>query len=78
VNFAQVTALVAPRPLWVNQAAGEWRPNEEENAAAVMGLYRTRGEPERVRYMWCSGDHDFPPEVRNAAVEWFRKWLSAP
>jgi Abhydrolase family/Concanavalin A-like lectin/glucanases superfamily len=78
VSFAQVTALIAPRPLWVNQAAGEWRPNEEENAAVVMGLYQSLGEPERVRYMWCAGDHDFPPAVRTAAVEWFRKWLSAP
>ncbi|HZJ13595.1 MAG TPA: LamG-like jellyroll fold domain-containing protein [Chthoniobacteraceae bacterium] len=77
VSFAEVTALMAPRSLWVNQAAGEWRPNEEENAAAVMGLYRTLGAPDRVRYMWCAGDHDFPPAVRAAAVEWFRKWLNS-
>jgi dienelactone hydrolase len=77
VSFAEVTALIAPRPLWVNQAAGEWRPNEEENAAAVMGLYRKLGTPDRARYTWCAGDHDFPPAVRAAAVEWFRKWLNS-
>jgi hypothetical protein len=75
VSFAEVTALVAPRPLWVNQAVGEWRPREEENAAEVSGLYRVLGAEDRVRYMWCAGDHDFPPAVRAAAVEWFRKWL---
>jgi hypothetical protein len=77
VSFAEVTALIAPRPLWVNQASGEWRPNEEENAATVMGLYRTIGAPDRARYMWCAGDHDFPPAARAAAVEWFRKWLNS-
>lgn len=75
VSFAEVTALIAPRPLWVNQAVGEWRPNEEENAAAVGGLYHALGAGERVRYMWCAGDHDFPPVARQAAVAWFRKWL---
>jgi dienelactone hydrolase len=75
VSFAEVMALVAPRPRWVNQAVGEWRPREEENAAEVSGLYRVLGAGDRVRYMWCAGDHDFPPAVRAAAVEWFRKWL---
>jgi len=78
VSFAEVTALIAPRPLWVNQAVGEHRPNEEENAAAVSGLYRTLGAAERARYMWCAGDHDFPPPARGAAVEWFRQWLAKP
>jgi dienelactone hydrolase len=76
VSFAEVTALIAPRPLWVNQAVGEHRPNEEENAATVNGLYRALGAADRSRYMWCAGDHDFPPPARAAAVEWFRKWLS--
>jgi hypothetical protein len=78
VSFAEVTALIAPRPLWVNQAVGEHRPNEEENAATVCGLYRTLGVADHARYMWCAGDHDFPPPVRAAAVEWFRRWLVKP
>lgn len=78
VSFAEVTALIAPRPLWVNQAAGEHRPNEEENAAAVCGLYRSLGAAGRARYVWCAGDHDFPPPARAAAVEWFRRWLAGP
>lgn len=77
-SFAEVTALIAPRPLWINQAVGEWRPNEEENAAAVSGLYRALGHAGRIRYIWCAGDHDFPPAVRTAAVEWFRRWLGGP
>jgi hypothetical protein len=78
VSFAEVTALVAPRPLWVNQAVGEHRPNEEGNAALVQGLYRALGTQEKVRYTWCAGDHDSPPAVRAAAVEWFRQWLANP
>jgi hypothetical protein len=60
----------------VNQAVGEYRPNEEENAAAVSGLYRRIGAGEKIRYTWCAGDHDFPPPVRAAAIDWFRRWLA--
>ena len=78
VSFAEITALIAPRPLWVNQAVGEWRPNEEENAAAVSAVYRVLGAADRVAYIWCAGDHDFPPAARGAAVDWFRRWLEKP
>ncbi|MBW3623587.1 MAG: acetylxylan esterase [Armatimonadetes bacterium] len=73
VTFYEWTALIAPRPLWVGQAVGERRPNEEENHAAVRRVYGALGHPDRVRYVWYAGDHDFPPEARKAAVEWFRR-----
>jgi hypothetical protein len=75
ITFYEFTSLIAPRPLLVGQAAGEARPMEEENAAAVSEVYRALGSVEKVRYVWYAGDHDFPPEMRRAAVEWFQKWL---
>lgn len=78
VTFAEWTSLIAPRPLAVGQAAGERRPEEEENCATVGQVYETLGVPDRVKYVWYAGDHDFPPEARAAAVEWFRKWLGTP
>lgn len=75
LTFYEFTALIAPRPLLVGQAAGERRPVEEENYAAVSQVYRALGASERVRYHWYAGDHDYPPEARQAAVEWFRRWL---
>jgi predicted esterase len=48
---------------------------EEENCRAVKQVYQALGHPERVRYHWYAGDHDFPPEAQQAAIEWFRKWL---
>lgn len=77
VTFYEWTALIAPRPLLVGQAVGERRPMEEENYAAVSQVYRALGIADRVRYHWYAGDHDFPPEARQAAVEWFRRWFSA-
>ena len=71
LTFAEFTSLIAPRPLLVGQAAGERRPMEEENYALVQRVYNSS----RVRYHWYAGDHDFPPEARAAAVEWFKKWL---
>ncbi len=75
VTFYEFTALIAPRPLAVCQAVGERRPMEEENHAAVSEVYRALGAGDRVKYWWVAGDHDFPPVARQAAVEWFRKWL---
>lgn len=75
ITFYQFTSLIAPRPLLVGQAAGEHRPMEEENAAAVTAAYGALNAADRVRYHWYAGDHDFPPEARAAAVDWLRKWL---
>jgi hypothetical protein len=74
-TFAECTALVAPRPLTVSQAVGERRPLEEENHAAVAEVFRIQGATDRLRYLWFSGDHDFPPVARAAAVEWLQKWF---
>jgi hypothetical protein len=76
ITFYEFTALIAPRPLLVGQAAGEHRPMEEENAAAVGAVYRILRAAEKVRYHWYAGDHDFPPEARAAAVEWMQKNLN--
>jgi pimeloyl-ACP methyl ester carboxylesterase len=75
VTFYEFTALIAPRPLTVVQAVGERRPMEEENHAAVAEVYRALGVGENVSYQWVPGDHDFPPQARKAAVEWFHRWL---
>jgi hypothetical protein len=77
ITFYEFTSLIAPRPLWVGQAAGERRPMEEENCAAVNEVYRTLGVSERVKYVWYAGDHDFPPEARADAVAWFQRWFAA-
>jgi predicted acyl esterase len=76
VTFYEFTSLIAPRPLWVGEAVGERRPMEEENHAAVREVYEAIGHPERVRYVWYGGDHDFPPDARKAAMDWFRRWFS--
>jgi len=76
ITFYEFTALIAPRPLLVGQAVGERRPMEEENSAAVSQVYGALGAGDHVRYHWYAGDHDFPPEAREAAVEWFRRWFS--
>lgn len=75
LTFYEFTSLIAPRPLWIGQAAGERRPMEEENCAAVSEVYQMLGAADRVKYVWYAGDHDFPPEARAAAVAWFKRWF---
>jgi predicted acyl esterase len=74
-TFAEWTALIAPRPLWVGQAVGERRPIEEENCGYVTRVYQSLGGADRVQYVWYAGDHDFPPAARQAAVAWLQRWL---
>jgi dienelactone hydrolase len=76
VTFYEFTALIAPRPFLCGQAVGERRPREEENYAAVKQVYDALGCPERVRYHWYAGDHDYPPVAQQAAVEWFQRWFA--
>jgi dienelactone hydrolase len=76
LEFFEITALIAPRPLVVGQAVGEHRPREEENYAAVKSVYEVLEAPNRVKYWWYAGDHDFPPEARAEAVRFFQKWFS--
>jgi len=76
VTFYEFSALIAPRPLLVGEAVGERRPMEEENYAAVGLVYKALGYADRVRYHWYAGDHDTPPEARDAAMDWFRRWFA--
>lgn len=75
IHFYEWTALIAPRPLLVGHAIGERRPRVEENHAAVAEVYEGLGHGEKVKYLWYPGDHDFPPAMRQAAVQWFKRWL---
>jgi hypothetical protein len=54
---------------------GERRSMEEENYAAVSQVYEALGCADRARNHGYAGDDDYPPEVRKAAVEWFRRWF---
>ncbi len=74
-TYHELTAMIAPLPLLVGQAVGEHRPEEEEIYAAVSRVYRALGRRDSVLYHWYPGDHDYPPQMRKAAVEWFRRWL---
>lgn len=76
VTFYEFSALIAPRPFLCGQAVGERRPMEEENYAAVKEVYDALDCPDRVRYLWYAGDHDYPPAAQQAAVAWFQRWFA--
>ena len=75
LTFYEFAALIAPRPLLVFQAVGERRPNEEENASAVTQVYDALSASDKVHYLWHPGNHDYPPQARRAALEWFKRHL---
>ena len=75
LEFYQIEALIAPRPLVVSQAAGERRPMDEESYAAVAQVYHALAARDRLSFLWYAGDHDFPPAARKAATEWFKRVL---
>lgn len=78
-DFHEIAALTAPRPLFnystqQDHIFPDWRPVAEsmEDLYALYSLYET---PERFSSILGSGDHDFPPQVRESAYRFLDQWL---
>lgn len=59
--------------------AFQCRVTDEETTSRIskaLDGIQALGCRERVLHHWYAGDHDYPPEARKAAVDWFRRWLA--
>ncbi|MCD6220487.1 acetylxylan esterase [Candidatus Calescamantes bacterium] len=74
-EFYHFQALIAPRALLNFQSVAEYRPTKEINYAAVKYIYKLLGCEEKVKFLVHSGGHDYPPEARHTACDWFKRML---
>lgn len=73
-DFHEMIAALAPRPVLIaapTKDANFRADSVDRVAAAARAVYRLYGHPDRLRVEHPDCDHDFPPEMREAAYKLF-------
>ncbi|MGI8959447.1 MAG: acetylxylan esterase [Bryobacteraceae bacterium] len=74
----EIGALMAPRPLLLVSATGDWTKNTpKEEFPAIQSIYRLYGEPELVQSIQITSLHNYNQESREAVYRFFGKYLLA-
>lgn len=69
-------AMMAPRPLLMVSATGDWTKNTPQvEYPAVQRIYRLYGAADRVASVQVDAEHNYNQESREAVYAWFGKWL---
>lgn len=72
----EIGALVAPRPLLMVSATGDWtRATPEVEFPAIRGIYRTLRAESKVSCVRIDADHNYNKQSREAVYSFFGKWL---
>src|SRR4030095_8010499 len=72
----EIAATIAPRPLLMISATGDWT-NEtlELEFSAVRPIYGLLDAPDRVRAVRITAEHNYNKESREAMYAWMARWL---
>jgi hypothetical protein len=72
----EIAATIAPRPLLMISATGDWT-NEtlELEYPAVRSIYGLLDAPDRVRAVRITAEHNYNKESREAMYAWMARWL---
>jgi dienelactone hydrolase len=76
LNNVEIAAAVAPRPLMLVAATGDWTkyiPVLE--GPAIHGVYQALGVPDRFRCVQFVAPHNYNRDSREAVYPWFAHWL---
>lgn len=72
----EIGALMAPRPLLLVSAAGDWtRETPRVEFPAIQSVYRLYGREDRVRNVHIDAPHNYNKDSREAMYRFFGKWL---
>ena len=75
-NNVEIAATIAPRPLLMVSATGDWTSNTlEREYPAVRALYGLQGVPDRVHALRFEAPHNYNRESREAVYSWMARWL---
>ncbi len=73
----EIAATIAPRPLLMVSATGDWTKNTlEREYPAVQALYSLMGAPDRVHAVRFDAPHNYNLESREAMYAWMARWLN--
>lgn len=75
-NNMEIGALMAPRPMLMVSASGDWtRETPRVEFPAVRSVYRLLGAGHKAQTMQSMADHNYNRESREAVYAWFGRWL---
>ncbi|MEX2016101.1 MAG: hypothetical protein WD873_05635 [Candidatus Hydrogenedentales bacterium] len=75
-NNVEIAATIAPRPLLMVSATGDWTTNTlEREYPAVRALYALQGAADRVHAVRFEAPHNYNRESREAVYAWMARWL---
>ncbi len=72
----EIAATIAPRPLLMVSATGDWTVNTmKREYPAVRELYALRGAADRVHGVQFDAPHNYNRDSREAVYAWMARWL---
>jgi dienelactone hydrolase len=72
----ELAATIAPRPLLMVSATGDWTAETMEvEYPAVRKIYELFGAADRVHAVRVTADHNYNRESREAMYAWMARWL---
>ena len=72
----EIAATIAPRPLLMISATGDWTAETlEVEYPAVRALYMLAGAQDRVNAVRFSAEHNYNKDSREAMYGWMARWL---
>ena len=72
----EIAATIAPRPLLMVSASGDWTANTlEQEYPAVRKLYALAGAEDRVHGERFDAPHNYNKQSREAMYSWMARWL---
>lgn len=75
-NNVELAAAIAPRPLLLISATGDWtRETMEVEYPAVRAIYALMGAEDRVRAVRFDAEHNYNRDSREAMYGWMARWL---
>jgi hypothetical protein len=72
----EIAATIAPRPLLMVSATGDWTAHTlESEYPAVRSLYSLLSVPDRVHAVRFEAEHNYNHDSREAMYAWMARWL---
>jgi dienelactone hydrolase len=72
----EIAATIAPRPLLMVSATGDWTKNTlEREFPAVREVYELMGARDRVHAVRFEAEHNYNRESREAMYAWMARWF---
>ena len=76
INNIEIAALMAPRPMFLVSATGDWTCNTPFlEFPALRAIYELYGQAEKVATAQVDAGHNYNRESREHVYFWFSRWL---